>query len=171
MDIRELLQGPVSKNKAERIRDLVLEDKALLDELVEVFLSSNYRMCQSAAMAIAKIGDHSPDLIGSYIPSFVNRLQHKPGDAVTRNILRLLQNEDIPESHQGLLVDYCFRCIQCAKTPVAIKVFAMTVLSNMCRQYPEMAHELILIIEELMLTGTAGVRSRGRKILVQLEKL
>ena len=46
----------------------------------------------------------------------------------------------------------------------------MTVLYNLSVNIPEIKNELKLLIEDLLPYGTAGIKSRGRKILAKLEK-
>ena len=47
----------------------------------------------------------------------------------------------------------------------------MTVLYNLCKKEPDLANELRILIEEQMLYGTAGFKSRGKRILKELKKL
>jgi len=55
------------------------------------------------------------------------------------------------------------------KEPIAIRVFAMTVLANLADTYPEIKGELIAVIEDQMPYGSAGFISRGKKILKKLK--
>ncbi|MCK5279227.1 MAG: hypothetical protein KAQ62_19445, partial [Cyclobacteriaceae bacterium] len=57
------------------------------------------------------------------------------------------------------------------KEPVAVKVFAMTVLFNIVQVYPELSEELEISIEEQMPFCSAGFKSRGRKVLKALSKI
>jgi hypothetical protein len=46
----------------------------------------------------------------------------------------------------------------------------MTVCANICKDIPELKEELILAIEDQLEFGSAGIVSRGRKIIKELQK-
>jgi hypothetical protein len=83
----------------------------------------------------------------------------------------MLQHVSLPESLQGVAADSCFEIIRSAKEATAVKVFALTVLYNVVKVYPELANELKLCITEQLPYASAGFQSRGKKILAKLEKL
>jgi hypothetical protein len=47
----------------------------------------------------------------------------------------------------------------------------MTVLFNIVKKYPELKDELKMSIEDQLPYGSAGFKSRGRRILKSLEKI
>ena len=116
------------------------------------------------------IADKHPFLIKPYLPLLVKQLHNPKHDAVKRNVLRILQFIDIPDEVMGELADLCFNFLTSSKEAIAIKVFAMTILERIVRQYPELTQELIIIIEDQMPYGSAGFKSRGTKILKALKK-
>jgi len=89
-------------------------------------------------------------------------------DAVIRNSVRILQQIEVPDSLHGELMNHCFGFIESPSTPVAIKAFSLTTLFNLSKLYPEIKHELKLIIEERWNNETAAFKSRGKKILKSL---
>ena len=68
------------------------------------------------------------------------------------------------------MVDICFNFLLSQDEPVAIRVFAMTVLGNIAQKWPELKNELRMAIEENMEFGSAGFKSRGKKELKRLKK-
>jgi len=46
----------------------------------------------------------------------------------------------------------------------------MTVIYNLTEQLPDLARELRLLIEDQYDLGSAGFKSRGKKVLKQLQK-
>jgi hypothetical protein len=95
----------------------------------------------------------------------------RPGlhDAVKRNTVRLLQFISLPKSLQGVTAQVCFDLLQNRKEAIAVRVFAMTVLSNIAKDQPALKSELKIIIEDNLPYGSAGFVSRGRKILKELK--
>ena len=76
-----------------------------------------------------------------------------------------MQDVDVPENLIGEVVDICFGLMESNNTPIAVKVFSMTVLANISIKEPDLKNELALIIEDQMPYGSVGFRNRGAKIL------
>jgi hypothetical protein len=69
----------------------------------------------------------------------------------------------------ALLLNYCLEVFTNAAEPVAIRVHAMQILFNIAQKEPDFSGELIELIEnEIELHGSAGLASRGRKLLKKL---
>jgi hypothetical protein len=81
----------------------------------------------------------------------------------------VLQELVIPEQFHGEVMEASFSFIQKRDTPIAIKAFALTLLFNLSKIYPDIKNELRLIIEENIDYETAAYKSRGRKILAKLK--
>lgn len=145
-------------------------DPSLFAELMDVFFGIDKRSTQNAAHIMSYCVDAFNELVAPYLPQLIENLTKNPNTAIKRNTVRILQNQIIPKDHQGLLYDTCFGYLTSAKEPIAVKAFSMTVLANLSKIYPELSNELIPIIEELVAHGSAGIKSRGKKVLVQLHK-
>jgi len=91
--------------------------------------------------------------------------------AVKRNTVRLLQNVEIAEDLMGTIADCCFNFLANPNEAVAVRIFSMSILYELCKKEPDLANELKIIIEEFMPHGTAGFRSRGTKVLKGLRKM
>lgn len=170
MDIKkELLKGH-SKTITHRIIKYVGTDKARFKALVDVFLKGPYRITQRAAWPLSYCVRNHPPLLGKHYKSILGMLD-KDGihDGVKRNIVRLLQFVDIPARYQGQVIEQCFRLME-PQEPIAVRVFAMTVIANLSKQHPDLKTELKLVIEDQLPFGTAAYLSRSKKILKQLKK-
>ncbi len=137
--------------------------------LVDVFLKGPYRVTQRAAGPLNSCTESHPELLKPHLRAIVKSLGAQgQSDSIKRNVLRMLQFVDIPVSFQGELADICFRLLSDKRQAVAIRVFAMTVLSNIAVQQPGLIRELEAIIQEHMPYGTPGFVSRGSKVLKKL---
>src|SRR6185312_8670622 len=107
-----------------------------------------------------------PGLITPYYKRLLDNLGRKDiHPAVIRNTLRLLQDVSIPKRFHGQVMTTCFDLIQDPSTPVAIKAFSLTILSNLSAEYPEIRGELKVIIEEQWEQATPAFRVRAKKLL------
>ncbi len=140
-------------------------------ELVEIFLNGPYRVTQRAAWPLSNCVELHPELVNPHLNKLITFLgKADEHDSVKRNILRFLQFISIPKSLQGKSADLCFQFFRNSKEPVAIRVFAMTVLANLAKENPELKNEIIPMIEDQMPYGSAGFVSRGRKVLKELKR-
>jgi hypothetical protein len=171
MNIREeLLREKIFlKEQALKISAFACSSPKHFKELMQCFLSDEYRLAQRAAWCVSHSAEQHVELIRPYIKDLVEQLQRKDvHDAVIRNSVRILQEIEIPEPLHGNLMNSCFIFIESPSTPVAIKAFSLTTLFNLSKLYPEINNELKLIIEERWNNETAAFKSRGRQILKKL---
>ncbi|MEK6783121.1 MAG: hypothetical protein AABY93_15580 [Bacteroidota bacterium] len=171
MNLIELLEKEHSKAQCDKIVKYVGRNPKRFEELVNVFLNGPYRITQRSAWPLSNCVEQHPDLIKPHLKRILQFVK-KPNvhDAVKRNTLRFLQFIEIPRSLQGLSVDVCFTFLLDTHEPIAIRVFAMTVLTNLSRVLPELKNELIPIIEDQLPFGSPGYISRGKRCLKELTR-
>ena len=171
MDLKKRLNLGQSKMQTHEVVDYVNGIPNRFKELIEVFLAGPYRVTQHAAWPLSICVEKWPYLIDPHLGKVLKALG-KPGihDAVTRNTMRLLQFIDIPKRYRGAVAELCFAYLQNPKQAVAIRVFSMSVLANICVHEPELKQELKIILEDQLPFGTAGFKSRATKVLKMLER-
>ena len=169
MNLVETIEKEHSKAQCIKIINYVGQNPKRFEDLVAVFLNGPYRITQRSAWPLNYCVERHPELIKPHLKRVLNHVL-KPGlhNSVKRNTMRLLQFIEIPRSLQGLAVEICFTFLQDTKEPVAIRVFAMTVLTQLSKVSPELKNELIPIIEDQLPYGSPAFISRGRKALKEL---
>lgn len=148
----------------------ICEDKRHFSALMDCFFSGDFHLSHRASLVILALVKEKPIWIEEQVSRMVNTLDKGLPDWYKRNLLRILQYQTIPEAQWGHAVDQCFTYLGSSDEPVAIKVFAMTILYNLTKQLPDLARELRLMIEEQYPLGSAGFKARGRHILRKLDK-
>lgn len=171
MDIQKKLEAEHSKALTTAITNYIGSDKQRFKVLMDIFLGSEYRLTQRAAWPLSYVLLANPQLLTAYYPKLIKKLQ-EPGNhpAIARNILRVFQEMDIPEKYRGQLIDTCFKFITSETAPVAVRAFAITTASNICRHYPELGNELVMVLRELsQLPQTAAIKQRIKLALKVLK--
>lgn len=172
MDLKAAILKEHSKPQAILIQQYIGSNQELFDELMTHFFSNQYRVTQRAAWIMSHCVEKYPFLIQPHLEKMVYNLGDKKIHvAVKRNTVRMLQEVEVPEDLMGTLADYCFKFLLDPKEAVAVRVFSMTILYNICKKEPDLANELKVVIEEFLPHGTAGFKSRGKRILKGLNKL
>jgi len=166
MDLQKALLKEHSKAQTDKIVNWVGKDKKRFAELMRLFFIGEYRLTQRTAWPMSYCVIAHPELIKPYFGKLI-KLMKQPGihDAVTRNIVRLLQEIEIPKKYQGEIMTICFDFVSSLSVPVAVKAFSLTILEHLASKYPEIIPELKLIIEERWEHETAAFRQRAKKIL------
>ncbi len=171
MNIREALLEDTTQNKTKAlaVAEYAAGSAKRFKELMQCFLSNDYRLAQRAAWSVSWAARKQPAMVVPHIPTLVAQLLRSDvHPAVIRNSIRVLQDMEIPEPCHGELLHACFTLIENPSTAVAIKAFSLTMLSHLAAQYPEIKPELKLIIEDRWEHETAAFRSRAKKILKRL---
>jgi hypothetical protein len=169
MDIETLLRKEHSKKQTDRIVGYVGADKERFAVLIQLFFNGEYRITQRAAWPLSYCVRLHPQLIMPYYKQLLDNLARKDIHvAVIRNTVRLLQDVEIPKKYHGRVMKTCFDFVQAPETPIAVKVFSMTILGNLSRDYPDIRSELKLMIEEQWEHAKPAFRSRAKKILREI---
>jgi len=172
LNIRAEILKEHSKAQTIKIANYIGDSQPLFDELMDLFLNDEYRVSQRSAWVVSHCVEVHPQLVEPHLQKIIENLR-KPGlhDAVKRNTVKVLRGIEVPEELEGLALNHCFDFLTSQKETVAVKVFAMTVLLNICQKEPDLLLELQIIIEDQMPYSSAGFRSRGKKVLKAIDRV
>lgn len=174
MDLKKEIEAEHSRRQAERIADWVEEDPVRLHLLWEQVREGKPPVPQRGSYAMTVLHDRNKTTWAAFVPEFVLHLE-KGGyhDAVYRNLFRTLADLPLPEDEdsQGVLLEVSFDQLNAAETAIAIKVFAMDVLYNLCLAWPDLKNELAAAIKIQLPYGSTGFCNHANKVLKKLEKL
>lgn len=155
-----------TKANCQKIIDWIGSDISRFNLLFELFLNDEYRVTQRAAWPLSYCVIAHPEFMQSNFDKLLSNL-HKPSlhDSIKRNTLRLLQHVDFPEKYEGEIMDICFKYVESPTEAVAIKAFALSILGNLAKKYPDIIPETKIIIEDQLPQQTAAFKSRANKFL------
>ncbi|MCB0497589.1 MAG: hypothetical protein KDC79_15705 [Cyclobacteriaceae bacterium] len=170
MDLEKALRHPLFNENVKEIVQFIEGDSSRFKQLMQLFFSDEYRVNQRAAWVMSHCVDKHPELLVPYLSQMIKNLYKPTNDAIKRNTMRVFQQVELPEKLWGETLEKCFEYMESNSEPIAIRVFAMTVAYNISKDVPEIKNELKELIKEMMVYGSAGIKSRGGKILTKLEK-
>ncbi len=137
--------------------------------LLDIALNDDRYISWRAAYLVDQMHDKDSQIILPYLDAIIENLKTQKHAGKKRHFLRMLTSHEISEKHSGFMVEYCFKAFQAAKEPVAVKVHAMQILFNIAQKEPDLKEEIALVIEhEMEYHATAGILSRGKKLLNKL---
>jgi hypothetical protein len=168
-DIRALIQS--WENLALMVR-YIADYPEYLDLIVSKAMDDSQPENWRAAWMVDKIHEKHPDLVIPYLPVLTDFLLTTQNAGKKRHLLKLISLHDIPDERMAILLDFCYQIFTDASEPVAVRVHAMQVLFNIAMKEPDFAGELIELIEhEIEFHGSAGMSSRGQKLLKKLYEI
>ena len=170
VDLESYIRKTLYKEHVSIIVDYIGNNKKRFAQLMNFFFSNDNRLSQRSAWVMSHCVDKNTTLIEPYIDKLVKNLYATNDDATKRNTLRILQLVDIPEPLWGELLEKCFEYLESNDEAIAIRAFSMTVAYNISNDVPEIKPELKAVIEEIIIYGSAGLKSRGKTILNKLAK-
>lgn len=171
MDLEAEIIKEHSKRQVVKIGRWIGNDRTRFKQLLELFLHGEYRVTQRAAWIVSYCGEKHPKLVTPWLPAMVKKMQERGvHDAVRRNVLRVLQEANIPRSLLGTVVTLCFDELGSADSPIAVRVYAMTVLSRIAKQEPDIKHELRATIEQMSTHAGSALCARTRIVLKELAR-
>ena len=145
----------------------VLADPALFDAVFSGVFSANPIIRMRSADAIEKISARRPEYLLPYKNLLVERVARSDQEEVRWHVAQMLPRiawtRDERQQAFGVLLDYL------NDHSSIVKTCAMQALADLARQEPEMRPAALVHFRELAVSGTPAMKSRGRKLLAELE--
>ncbi len=142
-----------------------------LDLLIDVAFDDSKQEFWRAAWVMDKVNTSSPDLIKPYLPALFKALKKTANLSKMRHFLKIITYHQVPARQRGFLFDFCLNTYTNQAIPVAVRAHAIQILFNITQEEPGLKPELVQILEhELSLEQSAGIRAKGKNILLQLSR-
>ena len=171
MNFEQILSVHYSKAITQKVVDELIARPKGITELIQLFQDKNQHISNYAGWIISYLGESNQQLIKNNLSVIIQKLENKEHNvAQIRNVFRTLQFVDIPQQHEGYVLTKGFEFLNDNNSPIAVKVFAMTVIFNLSKKYPEIQNELKLSLENQFEHASSGFKSRSTKILKKLNK-
>jgi hypothetical protein len=171
MNIKVELEKDHTRSQALKIANYACLSSKNFKDLMVCFWDADNRIAQKAAWCVSWSAKSKKGFSETYISDFINQVIIPNNKvAIVRNSLRILELLNIPEDFHGELMNACFSFVENPLTAIAIKAFSLTILFNLSKTYPEIQDELICIIEENWDHETPAFKSRGQKIISNINK-
>jgi hypothetical protein len=150
MDIHQALLDEHSKEQMQKIARFIGTDKVRLGNLMKLVLANEPKISARASWAVIHTTLKNPSVLNPWIKKMIAMLSTTSDSSVKRNLLRMLDEMKIPHNLQGEMLAIGYELLVSVKEPVAVKVFAMTVLCNLAIEHPDLKPELRLVVNGLL---------------------
>jgi hypothetical protein len=172
LNIIDELVADIRVFKAPVLARQILEFKQE-NELIILALDKDQLLSSRAMWVLGHCSDIDYNRVKPFLNILIDNLKHPNlHNGVIRNTLRLFQKHTVPKKQESFLLDKCFEYIKNPTEAIAVRAFAMTVIFNISKPYPELLDELLMILNDLSIHDNGpGIRSRLKNITKEIHKL
>ena len=160
-----LLEEHHSKSQVMIIAGLIGKKKKLFDSLIELCLIEDNLIPQRASWVLDEVTQRYPNWIDPYVENLSLSLSELKHGGTRRNITKVLSRSTLPIENLGELLNVCFEWLVDKETPIAVRAHCMTIVYRISEIEPEIKGEFESILREFVEIGSAGEKSRARRIL------
>lgn len=169
-DLRSMLMSEMSRRNTDFIKDIVLADKDMFDELFKLTILNEEPVSRRAMWVADVASEEENDILLPYISELIAALPVFNHDALKRHTLRMLCRYHLSLDIFMPILDLCFIFIKTGNESVAVRYQAMHLLYIMSKIEPALKYELASTIELQMKDGSSGLQNQAYKMLKQLQK-
>lgn len=171
MDLKAILSENLSRNKVDYLVNSVLDDSALFEELYALSLLPEKKIAWHAAWVLSHASEQKPSLFEGRVEELIKQTLTTPFDGVRRSFLYIISFCDA-RNYSVDFINACFDWMLSPKQAIAIQVYAMRILLNVCRSMPDFKQELQLCLENANPADySKGFASCRRNALKALSKM
>lgn len=166
--LKRLLEAEHSKKQKDLITKEILAGNIPISEIVAILKSNDGILAQRGAYVITGLHDDNLDHLKPFLSDLWASILPKSHQAIPRAVYRYFAEIDLPEDLEGEVFEIGSQTFKSKKTPIAIKVHIMNILTNVGVKYPEIKDEVAFLIKEQLAESSLGYRSRAKKELKRL---
>lgn len=172
MDLAAELLREHSARQTQRLVRYVNTRTANLAALVALLAEPPSRVSQLAAEILGWCAEHQPQRLLPHLPRLLPLLGPSGHHvAVRRGIARALQFVPLPDELQAEIFDHCLALLGSATEAVAVKAYLLTVLTRLAQLHPDLAAEVLLVLEPQLPDAPPSLRARATTSLPILRQL
>lgn len=141
-------------------------------ELLVFALKKDPIISNRAMWVLTHCADLDPARIKPFHSKLINHLKNKNiHSGVIRSVLRIFQNQEVSKKQESFMIDVCLEFIKNPSEVIGVRAFAMPVAFNISKNYPQLLHELQMILLNLNIAEeSAGIKVRTKNTLKRIAK-
>lgn len=122
----------------------------LIVDTRKLMFSKDPQKSMRAAWLMTHAAFKYPELVKKQLP-YIIKLLEQPNlhTGTIRSSIRLFQELDLPEKYVSKMFDLCLNYTKNSTLPHGVRAFAINVLGIICKKYPDLKHEVLLVLNEL----------------------
>lgn len=147
----------------------VLADPSLFDALFYGMLDEDPVVRMRSADAVEKITALRPEYLQPYKAVLIGEVARSKQQEVRWHVAQMAPRLDLSADEREAVVGILLAYLEDQSR--IVKTFSMQALADLAQTDAQLRSRVLPILEELAATGSPAMRSRGRKLVVQLKSL
>lgn len=147
MSVKELIQEHYLTRNTSNLVNLIIKDRSLVDELVEIAISDlPHPFPEHASWIILHILKKDPKVVEAYQDVFIDRILVSTNQSVLRNLTNVTVSFPLISYRESEFLERLIDLIKDNSNKVALFVYAIYKLIQFTQKYPEIKSEIEGII-------------------------
>ena len=155
-----------STGRSDEVLALVLADPVLFGRLIEGMSNPDPLIRMRAADAAEKVTVRRPKLLQPYKEHLLHQVAIIEQQEVRWHVAQMLPRLELSPAERRQALDILLGYLD--DESKIVKTFAMQGLADLAWQDPQLRTEVLPVLVKLTASGSPAMRSRGRKLLMQL---
>jgi hypothetical protein len=176
------ISNTIGKTKVLELSRILDESNFALHDLIDVTFYADKNVAFRAAWILENIFLKQPEKYEADLEYLVSRIKDVKYPSCQRHYVKIIMHITGPKTIAPIknklkqidmepVMEKCFDWLIDPKVKIAVKVFAADALFNLRNSHPWITGELENQLRFLMRNGSAGIQSRGKKLLCKLGKV
>lgn len=174
MNYKHILKTSFPKPKLvyNKLANYLVHNPKVLVEYMNYYKTFEHQKSQRASWLLTMVVKKDSNILKPYTQLFISQLKdYNLYAGVRRNLLNVFKAMPIKSKYLGELMSICFDLLLKKDEPVAVKANCLSILENMLNKYPEIGHEIKMIVNEQLPYATAAYKSRAKGVLKKINTL
>ena len=144
LDIAKDLLPESSRALADKMAVITLEKPKLKEAFLNVAFSDEYPWNMRASNVLEKADNLQKGFLYDHLSFIVNNIPNVTHDGTKRCLMKALIRYDLCADEEicGKCAEFCFNFLTSGTEAIAVKYYALLILEQIIRVYPELKHEL-----------------------------
>jgi hypothetical protein len=140
-------------------------------EMINLAFQDKYPLSMRAARVVALCCEKNGYLLEPYVTLIIDSLEKFKVSGVRREFMKLIAEwpNRLNDNIIGKITELTFNWLVDTKQPIAVRYYSIEILIKVADIYPEIAIELMEILNELNENGSPGLKAKSKKVKKYLQ--
>jgi hypothetical protein len=164
-------------DSSRKLADILVHDidksEKKFSEMINLAFQDKYPLSMRAARVVALCCEKNRYLLEPYLILIIDSLEKFRVNGVRREFMKLIVEwpNKLNDNSIGKITELAFNWLVDTKQPIAVRYYSIEVLIKVADIYPEIAIELMEILNGLIENGSSGLKAKSKKVLMYLKHL
>jgi hypothetical protein len=169
-DVLKKLEGGDRRSigRVDEVVAEVLNDPFLFEAVFNAMLSDDPIIRMRSADAVEKITAKHPEYLQPYKKKLIQQVAKVNQQEVRWHVAQMFPRLELNKEERAVIVEILLDYLN-DKSKI-VKTFSMQALADLAERDASLRFKVVKLLEELTRTGSPAMRSRGRKLLEELNR-